>query len=209
LLFDAGAEINPEPDWGYDTPFKYILAQDNIDLVRYFIEAGANIYIKDIHGRTPIENAAIYVKDPEILRLLVSKGASVTTGEMGNTPLHIVAGDFRRPHLIPVLISLGADVNARDHNGFTPLMMAASFYENVEILINAGANINAQNNEGKTALMLSAQYGVYPDVIRLFLEKGADAKLEDNTGRTALDWLDMNQRLSRDPVRRELRDAGR
>jgi ankyrin repeat protein len=73
-------------------------------------------------------------------------------------------------------------------------------------LLKARANINLQNKEGKTALILAAQYGGDPRVITLLLQNGANAKLEDNTGRTALDWFDLNRHLNRSPVRKELKD---
>jgi ankyrin repeat protein len=73
-------------------------------------------------------------------------------------------------------------------------------------LLKARANINLQNKEGKTALILAAQYGGDPRVITLLLQNGANARLEDNTGRTALDWFDLNRHLNRSTVRRELRD---
>jgi len=205
LLLNAGAEIDPEPDWNYDTPFEIIIAKDNIDLVRFFLNAGANIHRIDIHGRTPLEYAASHVKNSEIIRLLISKGAAINKGGNGRTPLHSAASNRNKDNIV-LLIGLGANVNARDTKGNTPLMDAARFYECVDVLIQAGADINAKNNEGKTALILSAQYGGDPKVISLFLQKGANAKLEDNTGRTALDWFDRNRHLSNSPVRKELKD---
>jgi len=204
LLFNAGAIVDPL-DYPNDTPFESILKKDNIELVKLFIDAGVNIQRIDYHGKTPLEYAAIYSKNPEIFRLLISKGATINRGGNGSTPLHSAAGSNKKENII-LLISLGANVNARDAKGNTPLMIASRFYASVDALIQAGADINAKNNEGKTALILSAQYGGDPKVISLLLQKGANAKLEDNTGRTALDWFDRNKHLSNSPVRKELKD---
>jgi len=204
LLFIAGAQVDPIEYEGFHTPFEMILTKNNIELVQLFIDAGVNIHRVDNHGRTPLEHAAAYTNDPEIFRLLISKGANVNTG--GNsTPLHRAA-DNNKSQNISLLISLGADINARDNRGFTPLMQASRFYQCVDILIKAGANVNLQNDERKTALILSTQYGTDPRTITLLLNAGANVKIEDNTGRTALDWLDRNQRLRDNPVRKELRD---
>jgi len=204
LLFNAGAVIDPDGS-SNETPFELILKKDNIELVKLFIDAGVNIQRIDYHGDTPLEYAAIYCKNPEIFRLLISKGATINRGGNGGTPLHSAAGSNKKEN-VALLISLGANVNARDARGNTPLMRASRFYASVEVLLQAGADINARNNEGKTALILSAQYGGDPKVISLLLQKGANAKLEDNTGRTALDWLDRNKHLSNSPVRKELKD---
>jgi ankyrin repeat protein len=204
LLLNAGANIDPDGS-SNDTPFELILKKDNIELVKLFIDAGVNIQRIDYHGKTPLEYAAMYSKNPEIFRLLISRGATINSGGNGGTPLHSAAGSNKKENVI-LFINLGANVNARDTKGNTPLMTASRFYASVEALIQAGADINARNNEGKTALILSTQYGGDPKVISLLLQKGANAKFEDNTGRTALDWFDRNRHLSNSPVRKELKD---
>jgi ankyrin repeat protein len=77
----------------------------------------------------------------------------------------------------------------------------------VQVLLSGNPDINTVNSEGKTALIIAAGNAAYADTITLLLNAGADAKLEDNTGRTALDWFDMNQRINRSPVRKALKDA--
>jgi len=205
LLLNAGAQIDPVRYFNYDTPFEIILAKNNIELVRLFIDAGADIHRIDNRGKTPVEYAACYTRDPAIFRLLIEKGANIHRGGSGSTPLHNAA-DNSKTHNIILFIDLGADVNARDAEGNTPLINAAGSYECIDILLKAGAQINLQNNEGKTALIRAAQYGGDPRVITLLLQNGANARLQDNTGRTALDWFDLNRHLNRSTVRKELRD---
>jgi ankyrin repeat protein len=220
LLLNAGAQIDPIKYYDFDTPFELILKKNNIELVRLFIDAGADIHRIDNWGKTPLEYAASYSRDTAILRLLIEKGADIHNGGSLSTPLHSAAASNNLQN-ITLLIELGADINARDRGGEftspqgtgisqiggnTPLMRGAISYRCVDILLKAGANINLQNNEGKTALILAAQYGRDPRVITLLLQNGANAKLEDNTGRTALDWFDLNRRINQSTVRRELRD---
>ncbi len=51
------------------------------------------------------------------------------------------------------LLSQGADVNAKNDDGVTPLMLAATeSVDAVKLLVDAGANIDAQDNQGYTAL---------------------------------------------------------
>jgi len=70
----------------------------------------------------------------------------------------IMDGDIERAKS---LIDAGADVNARDIDGWTPLMYAAlnGHTEIVELLIESGADVNAKGALRGTALLLAAAKG--------------------------------------------------
>ena len=86
-----------------------------------------------------------------------------------------------------MLIDYEADINAKNPNGATALMIATSNrdLEVLKLLIASGAEINAKNNEGYTALMAAA-YRDYYESVKFFLSLGADVSAKDITGRTAL-----------------------
>ena len=67
----------------------------------------------------------------------------------------MVAAMFNsNPAVIEALIKAKADVNARNKDGVTPLMLAAGFNSNpavIEALIKAKADVNARDKAGKTA----------------------------------------------------------
>ena len=79
------------------------------------------------------------------------------------------------------------DVNERDEEGLTPLMMAAVTNDSVmvELLLRHKANPNLQNNVGMTALMAAA-FNTSEAVMPLLLAGGANPDLQDVKGRTAL-----------------------
>jgi ankyrin repeat protein len=62
----------------------------------------------------------------------------------------------------------GADVNARNQEGWTPLMCAASkgHVAAAQALLSRGAEAQAKNKEGETARQLAARRD-YDDVIKL------------------------------------------
>ena len=79
------------------------------------------------------------------------------------------------------------DVNERDEQGLTPLMMAAVTNDSamVELLLRHKADPNLRNNVGMTALMAAA-FNTSEGVIPLLLAGGANPDVQDAKGRTAL-----------------------
>ena len=98
----------------------------------------------------------------EVLRILVSAGASVDwKDELSRTPLHWAAY-FRRDKAVKYLLSCGAQVNAVNFHGITPLMDCLkgvpfhSQMETVHLLTGHGADITVQTAEGATVFHIIA-----------------------------------------------------
>ncbi|HCC37016.1 MAG TPA: hypothetical protein DEQ14_05085 [Treponema sp.] len=205
---------NIEPDFANginESPLVMAIQKNNYEVVDFLIKSGANVNRLHRRQRTPIYHAARDA-DFRILELLIKAGADVNrTDEGGYTPLHTVFSQFgERNHKekIEVLLANQANINAVTSDGLTPLMQSVSTFmsqaEVVQTLLSGRPNINAVNSEGQSALIIAAANVDDPAIISLLLNAGADARLEDNTGRTALDWFDLNKRINRSPVRMEL-----
>ena len=85
------------------------------------------------------------------------------------------------------LLEAGVDVNARDKDGVTPLMISTElgFIGIVERLLANGAGINMQDERGYTPLMravMSCNFGV----VDLLLKNGAGPNIENWDANTAL-----------------------
>jgi ankyrin repeat protein len=199
-------------------PLTSAVKSGNFEAIDFFIENGVDVNRADGNGMTPVHHAAM-AEDPKILEMLIRAGGSVNkTDEHGNTPLHVLFGmqssmeDVdKKAERARLLLAYGANIDAVNLYGDTPLIMAVDSFvclpKWAQVLLAGKPNINAVNSQGKTALIAAAGIVSYPDIITLLLNAGADAKIEDNTGRTALDWFDMNHRINKSPVRKVLKDA--
>lgn len=118
---------------------------------------------------------------------LVAKGAAVNLQDKKKrTPL-ILAAHNGHTTIVEFLFSKGADINARDSDNQTALMYVSkrSFNETAGFLLRNGAEVNVQSKKkGITALMRAA-VSDNVELVRMLLEHGADANLEDVFGRTA------------------------
>src|SRR5262249_37444843 len=79
----------------------------------------------------------------------------------------------------------GVDVNARDADGNTPLLLAAVYAgpECVELLLKKGADVNASNKFGARPLHRAA---TNYEKAKLLIDVGADVKAKTKSGKTVL-----------------------
>ena len=91
------------------------------------------------------------------------------------------------PGVVQAMLDSGADVNAKDKDGWTPLLWAAynGNAEVISVLLQAGADVNAKKNNGDTPL-LSAVLRENIELISVLLKRGADVNAKDDDGRTPL-----------------------
>jgi ankyrin repeat protein len=140
----------------------------------------------------------------KIMELLIDAGADINnqSGKSGDTPL-IIASYMNNYELARLLIQKGADVNKANHFGATPFWGACFMgnYELVKLFINT-AEINfpgrfpdvlkkkgekKQFVEKITPLMAASTVDNI-EIVRLLIQKGADIKLKDSLGRSAVDY---------------------
>ncbi len=139
------------------TKFFNSASSGNINGVKKYIDAGGDINAADRLGRTAFYYAIMYNKT-EAAKLLMAHGAKDTNPReqksRGRMPIHYAAmkGNIE---IIKLLLASGVDVNTKEKDGTTPLMIAASNENNVQtadFLLKNGADINAKNSKGKSAL---------------------------------------------------------
>jgi ankyrin repeat protein len=105
-----------------------------------------------------------------------------------------IGGDLTKDKLENYL-KQGADINAKNNEGDTALMVAAykNHREIVEALSAAKADINAKNRYGNTAVMWAALHG-RANAVQALIVADADLNAKDNYSYTALMWAALNNR---------------
>lgn len=155
-------------------------------------------------GKTKLMDAA-HRGDKKAFYAALAMGDKLTDVDAsGWTPLMYAASSYSNSP-VSELVKAGVDVNARSKRGETALMASAVTGMADKDLLNAGAEVNAVNDDGMTALMLLVQRGD-PGEVETLLKAGANARMKDSKGRTALDYL--NAANCGSPIVHE-KDAGR
>lgn len=153
------------------------------------VAQGADLNAKttDKSGETSLHLAARYARSDATKRLLDAGADANSQDNTGRTPLHSsVAADAMGVFQI-LLRNRATNLNARMHDGTTPLILAARLATErmVEDLINADADINAADNSGKTALHWAAAVNNV-DAVNILLVHGANRDAQDDKDETPL-----------------------
>lgn len=148
------------------TPLHYAVESNEINFIRFLIDAGADVNAKDNKGNTPINDFRVYYSEKEeyddrheTLSFLIASGADVNNkGEYGQTILHD-AVEQSSHGFINSLLEQGANINVVDDDGDTPLHIAVKHKHEivVELLLEHHPDIT-RNNEGKTPLDIAEEY---------------------------------------------------
>jgi hypothetical protein len=93
------------------------------------------------------------------------------------------------------LLAAGADASHRSRAGESLLFAAAESADNpvnkLIVLQKAGANVAAGTNDGTTVLMMAVSRYWQPEILRTVLSLGADPRVRNSQGKTALDLLEQ------------------
>jgi cytohesin len=190
----------------------YAAANNDLELVRALIKAGANVKLKNELGTSALTEAAIIGSTPIIEALLKAGADPNTRNPEGETPLMVVARTGK-VEAARRLLDAGADVNAKEEwGGQSAVMWAAAqrHPEMIKLLAARGADVNARgvvhqwerkviteprpkdmNKGGFTPLLYAAREGCVACARELIAAK-ADPDLEDPDRVTPLNMALLN-----------------
>lgn len=116
--------------------------QGDAQIVDILLKAGADVNMKDCHGRTALLAAAESSYTTEAIQVLLNAGADVNVQDKkGQTALMKLATTYKGQPSIQLLLKAGADVALKDKEGKTALRLAEEkgYPENAKLLKSAGA----------------------------------------------------------------------
>jgi uncharacterized protein len=157
--------------------------QGNIDIVRRLVECGANINYANRKGFSVSLVACRYERH-EILKYLIKREVNITINDHTCYDCMSYAAGGSKSDNLKLLVEIGADINSRDCDGITPLMMASWF--TTQAILDLGADINATGNAGNTATMLSIIEGNEPK-FKILLKNSPNLAIINKRGDSALD----------------------
>ncbi|OYY92887.1 MAG: hypothetical protein B7Y41_14100 [Hydrogenophilales bacterium 28-61-23] len=130
---------------------------------------------------------AVEQGDVEITRLLLDAGADPDLKGGGYTPL-VLAALRGHARIARLLLKAGANPDFKSGDGNSALTAAASMnrLDVIRVLMPFRPDYTLFNREGRTALSVAAMEG-FEQAVRLMLETGVDANVQDKNKGTALD----------------------
>ncbi|KAH0623660.1 hypothetical protein JD844_006669 [Phrynosoma platyrhinos] len=129
-----------------------------LDIAQYLRSKGASWLARDLGGCTAMHWAADG-GHIDVIEWMIQDGCEVDPKDTGLewTPLMRLCALTGKTDVARLLIDSGADVNARDKDGKTPLMIAAlnNHEDLVTLLLERGADPEVKNEFGKGALEMA------------------------------------------------------
>ena len=141
------------------TPLNLAAARNDKEMVKFLVEKGADINLEDGYGYTPLIIAIKYRNIGLAKNIIDLKpDLNAICSATGDTPLTYLVNANKYADLCYYMIKNGADINKKNKEGNTPLMIAAASYNYaiVGVLVNMGADYNIKNKEGKTAIDIAS-----------------------------------------------------
>ncbi|KAI4493961.1 hypothetical protein M0802_009337 [Mischocyttarus mexicanus] len=169
------------PTFDLKTPLLEVIRRGDVQILALLLDK-ISVSLDDTTtqpcGKTVLMSAAYTSKNPEILQLLLKKGADPKKLDDHSWTCLQYAIVGERIKNVEILLNIGLDINARDYNDRTPLMIAVllSNLDIVLLLLNRGADFTAKDRTGFTALQL-AILRKKRDAAIILIERGSNVNL--------------------------------
>jgi hypothetical protein len=139
-------------------------------MLKLLLKQGVKLDPVDHEGHTPLELAILNGRT-QTAEVLIKAGAAFDPSRL---LLQSVRANITDRDVVRFLTQRGADVNVRDAQGNTPLLIAAGHANHrlMNHLVEYGADVNARNHAGDTALELVRRQGL-PELEKFLLRNGA------------------------------------
>ena len=184
------------------TPLMWASLNNSVDVIKFILSSGANLYARDFFGQTAFLHAC-RGNMRDVLEFLARKGARIHDIDSdGQHGVHHAARENTNDVLELLTQKLQADIHIRDWRNRLPIHHAAASgnTDNVLFLIQNGSCLNSKsrvirgckfnddlggNYGGMTPLHYAAKNG-HSNIVRLLVQHGANIGATTDCGSTAL-----------------------
>ena len=193
--FNFDKDMTDNDGW---TALHHSAASGVYDLVKFFVDKGADIHLKNKLGRNCLHAVALYGTLNLCQALIDVHGFDKNCADkMGWIALHCSAqsGSYE---LVKYFVDKGADIHQKTKNGDNCLHIAARsghMYLCQTLVDDHGFDENCAGNMGWTALLNSAPSGSY-ELVKYFVDKGIDIHQKTNNGENCLHIAAYNGHLN-------------
>ena len=188
LLVDARADLTAADQRG-QTPLFTACVANNLYACKRLIALGAEVNIVDRFNSTLLR-ATMQTAGVRIQVMIVAAGAHLNTDSF--TPSEVqellfASAEIGEKGATRALVKANANIEARDSNGRTALLLAAAHgsLQAARELIEAGAYVDSRDDRGNTALHLSCANGQLL-IAKELIENGAGVDETNHNGDTPL-----------------------
>ncbi len=167
-----------------ETPLMLSVQGNNISLVTYLLDKGANVDHENNKGET----ALFYTTENNLsmFNLLVSKGADVSHKTIDNTTLLINAAENKNYTVVKTLLENDADIHVKNNSGHTAFQYIISPHDRnsalVQLFLSKGADIDVRDvTSGKSMMHYAIEREKLED-IKTLVNLGASINVKDTDG---------------------------
>lgn len=198
LFLQGGVNTGAKNKTG-ETALTCAVVNADVPTVKILLEK-VDINQPDDQGNSPLF-LSLKKNKYDIFNFLLEKGADVNAvgnakGAQNQSVLY-VAVLLEKPDIVKKLLEKGANPNLADDGGAIPIseivLALRPDMESFNLLLEKGTNVNHQEKNGSTLLIYAAKNSkmaseTRQEIIKALLGKGADKRIKDKDGKTALDW---------------------
>ena len=186
-LFEFVANLNIKAGIKEETALHRAVSSGDLKTIRFLINKGVDLDIKDYHGgETPL-HLAVEKRDKKIIQLLLQAGANPNIkNKFNQTALQIVEATNSHKEIFNLLLQAGADPNNKSLLGSTKLhnVVYRGATEILQLFFEWGANLKIKEH-GNRPLHTATEAG-HKRIVELLLQKGIDPNTQNDKGETAL-----------------------
>ncbi|XP_054720192.1 serine/threonine-protein phosphatase 6 regulatory ankyrin repeat subunit C-like [Uloborus diversus] len=182
------------------TALHMAIESSTAEMVQILLEAGANARVQDQNGWTALHSAA-WGKEDKLEIIINHDGVNSVRDVYGRTALHVAAINGHEGVLKKLLAAACKGGNTYSYAGEGGNSYNLNQYEGSSV--HAGDNaylalcekennfLNVQDHEGETVLHIAARGST--EMVKMLLEAGASARLEDRSGYMPVHIAVINQ----------------